>query len=625
MKFNAYDTETIKGFARIVATPKKYWQVNSFESAIRPMIIEGTNYGTSFFTWNINYDMRAILKYLPEDNLNELAQLNETIYEDLYKIFYIEGKVCSISYEGFETPRRIAFYDAAQYYNYKSLDSMAQQYLGSKKIDNSITNLIKSKQDLWPIETMELFYKKNFDIIGQYCRKDAILTANLGKYIHDKIYNVFNIDLRRFTSKAAISEKLSYQKGKYPINFGEGSKSYNYSQLAFRGGMFDCWQRGFFPDEVTEIDISSAYPDVQKDLPHWGNGKFYEITKESEIDNNDFYGWILAGFDCPYIPYDTEQNEMWKEYHEKMISNENPNGEVEVLVPERKRVYYPYGYRYQIITLAELKFLKKYGYKYDIEDGFVWHEINNEFQSPFHWIPDMYAKKAEFKVKYGKDSIEYMLVKIALNGTYGKTCQTVGLHVMQDFRYASYITALTRIKLISFILDHNLEKYVIMIATDGIYLNGHKEFDNLGSGLGSWDIDHYDSGLFLGNGLYQLRGDKPKLKLRGYGSGKYTFKDYNPLEFNLIDSIRKHANESIYQPTHKAMHKRKPNSFKMCLNLLDYTKDDMNKFAYRDKGISAVSDKTKKWPGIETFNDLLNNQFTGIRYTIEEIEGSIWD
>ena len=612
MKFNAYDTETIKGFARIVATPAKYWYVNSFESAIHPMVIQGTHYGTAYFTWNINFDMRAILKYLPKENLVELAQLNETIYQDDYKIFYIEGKVCSISYQGFDIPRRIAFYDAAQYYNYKSLDSMAEQYLHARKIDNPITNLIKSKQDRWPQETMELFYQRNFDMIGQYCQKDAILTANLGKYMHDKIYNVFNIDLRRFTSKAAISEKLSYVKGKYPINFGEGSRHYNYSQLAFRGGMFDAWMRGFFPDGVTEIDISSAYPDVQKDLPHWGNGKFYEITNKSEIAAEDFYGWILAGFDCPYIPYDTEQNEMWTEYHEGKT--------VEVIVPERKKVYYPNGYRYQIITLAELRFLEKYGYKYDIEDGFVWHQIKDEYQSPFHWIPDMYAKKAEYKIKYGKDSIEYMLVKIALNGTYGKTCQTVGLHVMQDFRYASYITAVTRVKLISFILDHYLEMYVIMIATDGIYLAGYHEFDYLGEGLGSWDIDHYDSGLFLGNGMYQLRGKKSKLKLRGYGSGKYAFHDYEPIEFDLIGSVRKHRNESIYLPTHKAMHKRKPNSFKMCLNLLDYSKNDMNIFAYRDKGISVYSDKTKKWPGIETFNDLLNNNFKGIRYTIDEIE-----
>ena len=232
----------------------------------------------------------------------------------------------------------------------------------------------------------------------------------------------------------------------------------------------------------------------------------------------------------------------------------------------------------------------------------------------------MYAKKAEYKIKYGKKSIEYSLVKIALNGTYGKTVQKVGLHVMQDFRYGSYITALTRIKLISFILDHNLQDVVIMIATDGIYLAGHWEFKNLGAGLGSWDIDYYDSGVFLGNGMYQLRGNKPKLKLRGYGSGKYTFHDYEPIEFDLIGSLRKHKSDTIYRPAHKAMHKRKPNSFKMCLNLLDYTKDDMNIFAYRDKGISCFSDKTKHWPGIETFNDLLNSNFKGIRFTVDEIE-----
>lgn len=621
MKYNAFDSETIKGYARIVATKQKYWKVHSFEDAVKPLIIEGTHYGVSFFCWNLNYDMRAILKYLPHDILKELADMNEVEYND-YKIFYIEGKICSITYLGFEKSRRITFYDITQFYNYQSLDSMAEKYLGRNKIDNPITNAIKNNQDVWPKETMERFFKDHYDQIGEYCQEDGYLTAKLAELMGKTIKDVFNIDIRTFTSKATIAEKLSFKKGEYPVNFGDNSIKYTYSRLAFRGGMFDCWRRGFFPNGVTEVDISSAYPSVQWKLPHWGLGKFYDITKESEIQEDDYYGWFLVGFDCPYIPYDTQQNEMWEEYHN--------DEKVTVIVPDRKKIYYPTGYRYQIITLVELNFLKKYGYEYNIEDGFVWRQIPGKIlinaqtkkviPNPFAWIKPMYDKKALFKKKYGKKSIEYMLVKIAINGCYGKTCQSVGTHVMQDFRYASYITAETRVKLISFILDRKLEDDVIMIATDGIYLEGIQEFDNLGTGLGSWDISHFDSGLFMGNGLYQLRGEYSKLKLRGYGSGRYTFKDYEPIEFDLIGDLRKHKHEQIYLPRNKAMHKKKPNSLKMCLNFLALSKDDINIFAHRDKAITCFSDKSKKWSGIKTIGDLTDNNFRGIRLTVDEIE-----
>ena len=55
----------------------------------------------------------------------------------------------------------------------------------------------------------------------------------------------------------------------------------------------------------------------------------------------------------------------------------------------------------------------------------------------------------------------------------------------------------------------------------------------------------------------------------------------------------------------------------MCLKLLHLTKDDMNVFEYRDKAITCNSDKTKHWLGINTFKDLLDNHFKGIRFTID--------
>ena len=155
----------------------------------------------------------------------------------------------------------------AQYYNYQSLDSMAEQYLNKNKINNPYTENIKSHQDDWPIKTMENYFENNYHKIGEYCQEDANLTAKLATVMSKKVYDVFHINLRNWTSKASIAEKLSYKKGHYPENFGEGSKHYNYAQLAFRGGMFDCWQRGKFKD-ITEIDISSAYPAIQVNQPH---------------------------------------------------------------------------------------------------------------------------------------------------------------------------------------------------------------------------------------------------------------------------------------------------------------------------------------------------------------------
>lgn len=200
--------------------------------------------------------------------------------------------------------------------------------------------------------------------------------------------------------------------------------------------------------------------------------------------------------------------------------------------------------------------------------------------------------------------------------SYGKTVQRIGHPAMQNFFYGSYITAPTRVQIMKMILDYKLQDDIISIATDGILLNkSNFKLKEEQKGLGSWDITPYTKCLMLGNGMYQLNGNTitdQKTALRGVT---------NKRDYDLISLLQKSRNKTEIIPM---SNKKRPVTLNMGINFINiYTKNDINVFRKRNRIISINSDKSKYWPGIEKFGDLLDNQYRPIRFTIDELDERI--
>lgn len=628
-QYNSFDTETIAGYAVLVSTPRSHLELFDYkkednaELILRFLAIQASSYGTRFFTFNLGYDVRAILKTMPVENWKELIDTNLTIYKG-YEMFYIPGKILRV-HTAYKAKPYYTFtiYDIAQFYVGETLDSASKKYLNDSKLNPVQVENFKKHQIDWNEEQLLDYFRKNFPIILEYGMKDASLTARLAEKTDDKINEMFGFRMKSFTSKAKIGEMrtLDYIGGieNYP-SYKFDSEEAETAHSSYHGGIFSTWKRGRF-GTVTDLDIASAYPDAQAKMPHWDNGEIHSISGESEILPEDYYGWVLTEFDCFYIPYHTGEHDKWK------ISFTTGVGKLIDVEAESSvtAVYYPDGIRKQIITLHEYRFMKSHGFPCKLIAGYVWRQTQNKYKAPFGWMYEDYKMKSEIKrdPTRGKKSVEYALIKIPMNGMYGKTAQTIGMAMMQNFFYASYITAETRIKVAAFIEDNNLRDRVINIATDGILLDGN--FSHLvqelpDEPLGSWTCKVWQNAIVLGNGMYMLWNDE-------YYSASEKFKDHIKTAMRGIsmrsDLDIKTVLEKLRQKTECIpLRKRRPVTEHQAILYVNIReKEDMNKFMFSDRKLQVDSDRKMKWePELKTFGDLLEKKWNGIRYTVNELE-----
>lgn len=606
-RISGFDTETVRGYARICATEDEVWQTHSFNDIVIHLftLLRHGRIQRRLFTYNMNFDFQAIIKYLYKEELQMIADNGATgvIIRDRWKVKFIPGRFASIN-DLTQKGREISFYDLAQFYNYAGLDKSSEDYLNKRKYESETTEFFKV------FENTDEFLWHNKDELMSYCKADAYLASELGKFFDRKVFEVYDIHLRIFPSNAAIAEMMSTKptdKTKFPYPKIVHEESHQYAEAAYHGGWFEVTKVGSFKD-VTDIDISSAYPSTMVKLPHWGNGQFAHIGVDAcnKLRDSDYYGWVLCEFDCPYIPYNGSDTYTWDEIqvgHDIKVSATNP------------KKYYPTGKRIQIITLIEYRFLKKWNYYVKMHDGYVWRKYQDKYRKPFHWVMDAYKVKKDLVKKYtkkvAKKMMEYTLSKIGMNGGYGKTVQRVGVHKMQNFYYGSYITAECRVQVADMVLSKGLEDLLIMVATDGALFDGHIEFtsEELGEGLGSWDVDYYDSALVLASGLYQLgKGEEIKTALRGIN------KD---LKYNLRALLEKHRNKNQIVPNSK----ERPVGLKMALNYVNiFTKEDINVFHQWVRKINLNTDKKLKWNNLNCFGDLLDGNFSGERFSVQELE-----
>ena len=601
-RLSALDTETIGGYAVILATEYRTWAAHSFEECVSPifMDIHNQNISSRVLMWNQKYDSQAILKYLPDVNVWEILDTNETIYADRYKILYIPGKIIRI--RDMKLKETLSGYDIAQFYNYMHLDDAGLRYVEQGKFNSGVTECITTNAELQTDEELFWVFGYHRDEIKRYCTEDAKLTQKLGYYLKNMIIEMFGFEVSSYSAKTVIGRTLIKNTvGKDYPKFLLESTAGKLARMAYHGGIFDCKKRGMF-GECTDIDISSAYPFHQKELPHWANGNFIEV-EACEIRDTDVYGWVWCKFDYPLIPYTVDENFTWDEVH---------NEKVQIVSAEGLRKYYPNGDRWQPITLLEARFLEKYGYLKDNIGGVIWRHNpkKHQYPNPFSWINDVYKLKKEVKATEGKDSYKYDLTKKAMNSSYGVTAQKKGYAQYRNFFYASYITAATRIQICEMLEEIGYDSY-ISIATDGILLEGFVEVPErfIKSGLGSWDVTHWDKALVLANGIYQLekRGKEPKIATRGMLSFKGDLKVLimnNRFETSIIPNTA-----------------RRPVTMYQAMRWKRYTKDDMNRFVSITRKLSCNTDSSKKWDDIQTFDDLLSRKYTGTRFTIDELEG----
>jgi DNA polymerase elongation subunit (family B) len=511
-KVIAVDTETDKGKAFLLCSFRdegsEYVEIESvedwleyfFQKDMREYLIVG---------WNIKYDWNALISWLPEDLLRALA-FNDTCVYDGYIFKNFGNKFFRIS----KGHKNINFYDISQFYAHTSLNEASKKFLGLKKIEE----VERDKISLQRFEN-DIEYH---DLLIEYCSRDAELTYRLAVMLFKEFDDSMpDINYSKPISPAYFSgqilKEVLPQNQLYPKEVNEMLLK------AYKGGRFETTQKGYFED-IYEYDLRSAYPSAMSSYPFSFKGDW---IRTNEYHKNPLYG-----------VYETLVK----------VEDEDLNSICPLPIQNYQNLlFYPSGVIHAHLIKPEIEFLERNKYEYQILNGYEYIPKDE----PKALLKDVIFHYYTEKEKYRESNrMRYQLYKLILNSLYGKTLQLVedteteeshdidsadyyvepdsgkihfynrkakGFNAGSLFNLylASYITALTHIKLFEF--SKRYEQDVISYATDGIYML--KDLPVMETGLGSWEKARYEHGIFYGNGLYMF---DEKERTRGLVKGVFT-------------------------------------------------------------------------------------------------------
>lgn len=296
---------------------------------------------------------------------------------------------------------------------------------------------------------------------------------------------------------------------------------------SYFGGRFETTAVGQIPGPVYQHDINSAYPYAETQLPCLTHGRWRHIQNPREHGNRPF---SVGDSRTLYLARGS--------FHATRTAN-----------------LYGLPVRRATGTICWPGTLTGTGWYWSHEINTAIYQQFNSVEAwvyekncdcePFNFIPALYEERA----KLGKEA-KGLTIKLGLNSTYGKMCQSIGEPVYANPIYASLITSITRAQLYTKCVALGLDR-VVMLATDGIFTTSGRERNHspriqkngyVLKPLGEWDVTTYRDGIFLIQpGLYLLpEGIKPKT--RGVPMSKIMDHEteLRTVAQNLIDELRDH-------------------------------------------------------------------------------------
>jgi len=273
--------------------------------------------------WNINFDFQAIVKWLGEKRLKELALYGSTDWNG-YKVRWIKDKMFRIYLKKYK--RWIWFFDVYQFYN-MSLAKASKIYLGIHKYDISkdIPNMLERGEFKKPISA---------------CIQHAYLTKLLGIKFNNDLQKYASIYYDKWYSMGKLAEVMVRQHCYIPI-WRENLENTKFIVKAYRGGWVELYKRGYF-ENVYKYDINSAYPYQILSLR-----AFYPIHNLNYAD----YGTVEVEIEAiGYITYPAFR-------HKTMVILPNGNFTTWLTVKEYKKLLQD-GYK---MIVKRYKVYKAYG------------------------------------------------------------------------------------------------------------------------------------------------------------------------------------------------------------------------------------------------------------------------
>lgn len=438
--------------------------------------------GRHFLCWNIKFEEGAIFRLLPVEVRMKLWADGKAVHEGI-NYYVVPGKHIRIS-----RPRRsgrgvsccVYFWDLMPFYG-SSLEAAAKKYLQKEKAPIEYDLLTRE------------YYEKNWKEVDWACVQHAELTRELGVLLLETLSEM-GIEVSNLYSQASVAaEWFARECGVEDVVrfWKEDRDLLRFACEAYRGGKFEVTSRGFF-HYLYEYDINSAYPAQMAKLVSLKNAKVFRQKNPPEGDV------VYAFLRCRIV-----------------VRSDIPHSVGIRRGPVR---LYPWGIFYATVTLPEYEYLLKNGAEIEVYDAY-WITV------PERVYPYKKAiqKLSKLKLEYRDDPMRYKLVKIIMNGFYGKMVQMILDPVRGKIKagpywnpiFAAYITANVRLAVTK--IQGAYGRSCRAVHTDSVLVDKPLPAKLVGKELGKWLPDVEGPAVIVSCGAYQV---KNKVATRGFRFGR---------------------------------------------------------------------------------------------------------
>lgn len=512
---NAYDTENFENQLKVICDAYG----NYYEPDGNPDNLLKWLYSTACdlnFLYNIDYDAAIIFTAIMPD----VDPYDNGLYHyKNYDIYYISNKSLTIKRHDSKTRTKILrIFDISQFYKiengYQSLDKVATEILGYGKNQEELK--IK-REDIGQIKG---YYEQFRDAIIKYCVNDANMTLRLAKLKIKSLMPILKGQIPKvYNSSASISKAylsiehpdLKYQYYNLLSQLSDWKKAAEIIENSYSGGIFYLHSLGKI-SKVYEYDINSAYPYAITQLYSLKDAQIKYVTKYEQSDYGFYHVRIKNLSDLP-IKYRTGKTEITYIKNNEYVEN--------------------------YFTAIELEYFSKYHAKdiqFQVIEGVV---INTHKRLEFADYNNLYNKRKEIKQRmtdkkdlqnktkqnFGalQDNMLQWSFKTILNASYGVFAERKnGYTAFTNLIYASYITAMTRIKIYQ-LIDKIGWEHVKAVMTDAVLCDVEIKDNMFNSDLlGNFKLEgnrSFDEVWIYQNGIYISQSDnKITLHNRGFPS-----------------------------------------------------------------------------------------------------------
>ena len=510
---NAFDTEAYSNRLKVICDAYgNYYEHNNNPDALLEWLF--SHACDLNFLYNLDYDASIIFTAIMPDTDKED---NGIFHYKSYDIYYISNKSLIIKKHESKTRVRIVrIYDIAQFYKnekgYQPLDKVAKEVLGIGK-NNEELEIDRKK-----IGEIEGYFEAHRDKIIEYCINDAYITLEIAKRKILSLLPVLNNQIPKvYNSSASISKAylsiyhsdLRYSYYSLLSNLDNWKDAVKIIENSYFGGIFYLHSLGKVSN-LYEYDINSAYPYAITQLYSLKDAEIRYTDKYEDAEYSFFHVKIRNMSNLP-IHYRTGKSDITYIKSNDYVENYFTGIELQYF-----QKFHSQDIQFKVLKGVVIKTKKKL----EFPDYKELYRKRNEIKQ------EMKEKKEIEKisgVKLGslEDDMAQWSYKTILNASYGCFAERKnGYTAFTNLIYASYITAITRLKIYQ-IIDKIGWNHIKAVMTDAVLTDieiSDKEFNS--NELGSFKLEgHFDVVWLYMNGIYISKiGNKITLHNRGFPS-----------------------------------------------------------------------------------------------------------